>query len=114
MKVHPTLYPLKQKDICDYNSRCFISNGLMFDDIIMSMNVNNELDYHVEIVDNYFKKIVNNIIFMYKGSLQKIYSKKGTHKSLDVAFLNVGVERMQIIQYFTNILKYDTSSYYMK
>ena len=37
LKGHPILYPFKQKYTCDFNPRCLVSSGLMFDDIIMDM-----------------------------------------------------------------------------
>ena len=36
-KDHHILNSSKQKEICDYNYRCLISIGLMFDDIIMNI-----------------------------------------------------------------------------
>ena len=44
------------------------------------------------------------------GSLQDFYWKKGTHESLDVPCVHFNVERIQMRQYLTNILNYDTSS----
>ena len=31
------IFPIKQDDICDYNPLCFMSIGLMLDDIIMNI-----------------------------------------------------------------------------
>ena len=31
------IFPIKQDDICDYNPLCFMSSGLMLDDIIMNL-----------------------------------------------------------------------------
>ena len=42
-KGHPIIYPLRQKDICDYNNRCLMSIGLMLDEIIMNMIKNKVL-----------------------------------------------------------------------
>ena len=30
------IFPINQDDICDYNTLCFMSSGLMLDDIIMN------------------------------------------------------------------------------
>ena len=46
LKGHSIIYPLKQEKICDYNTRCFMSSDLMFDDIIMNMISNKVLEYH--------------------------------------------------------------------
>ena len=82
MKGNPIIYPLKQKYICDYNPRCFMSSGFMFDDIIMNMIRNKSLKSHEEGVD-IFTNIENRRIYMYRGSLNDFYWKKGTNKSLD-------------------------------
>ena len=31
------IFPIKQEDVCDYNPLCFMSSGLMLDDIIMNL-----------------------------------------------------------------------------
>ena len=31
------IFPIKQEDICDLNPRCFMSSGLMLDNIIMAL-----------------------------------------------------------------------------
>ena len=31
------IFPIKQDDICDYNTLCFMSSGLMLDNIIMNL-----------------------------------------------------------------------------
>ena len=51
------MYPLKQKDICDYDPRCIMSRGLMFDDIIMNIIRNNKLAHHIEENDFLFTLI---------------------------------------------------------
>ena len=42
------MYPMKQKDIFDYDPRCIISSGFMFDDIIMDIIRNNEFPHPTE------------------------------------------------------------------
>ena len=64
---------MKQKDLCDYYSRCIMSSALMFDDIIMGIISNNEFPHPTK--EKYFQ-IENNIIYMYRGSLQYFYWKK--------------------------------------
>ena len=34
------IFPIKQDDICDYNPLCFMSSGLMLDNIIMNLITN--------------------------------------------------------------------------
>ena len=42
-KGRPIIYPLKQKDLCDYNPICLMSSVLMFDDSIMNILRNKKL-----------------------------------------------------------------------
>ena len=42
------MYPLKQKILCDYDPRCIMSSGLMFDDIIMNIIRNKKLELQKE------------------------------------------------------------------
>ena len=70
------MYPMKQKDLCDYDPRYIMSNGLMFDDIIMGIIRNNEFPHPTEENDFIFTHIDNNIIYMYMGSLQDFCGKK--------------------------------------
>ena len=51
---------------------------------------------------------------MYIGSHQDFYWNKCTHKSLDVVFPHLNIERGKIRQYLSNILKCDTQSDDMK
>ena len=83
LKFHPIIYLLKQKEIVDYNPKCFMSSGLMFDDIFINIISNKALKYHHKGVDSLFKNIANKIIYMYRGSLQDFYWKKGTYECLD-------------------------------
>ena len=78
-EIFPYYDPLKQKDLCDYDPRCIMSSGVMFDDIIMNIIRNKKLARHNE--ENYclFTNIENNIIDIYRGSLQELYWKKGTY-----------------------------------
>ena len=63
LKVHPVIYPLKQKYICDHNIRFLMSIGLMFYDIIMNIFRNTELACHVKIFDSYLQ--IHGKIYMY-------------------------------------------------
>ena len=72
LRGHLIIYPLKQKDIYDYNPLCLISSGLMFDDIIMNLIRNKALECPMEEVDSFFL-IDNNRIYIYRGSLQEFY-----------------------------------------
>ena len=70
IKGHTIIYPLKKKEICYYNPRCFISSGFMFDDIVINMVSNKALECHQEGVDSLFTNIDNKIMYTHRGSLQ--------------------------------------------
>ena len=67
---------MKQKDLCDYDPRCIMSSGLMFDDIIMDIIRKNEFSHPTAETDCVFTQIENNIICMYRGSLNISTGKK--------------------------------------
>ena len=48
LTVFPIPFPLKQKHLCNYDTRCIMSSGLMFDDIIMNIITSNKLERHNE------------------------------------------------------------------
>ena len=51
----PIIYPLKQKDLCDCDPIFIMSNGFMFDDVIMNIISNNILERHNK-EDGFFYK----------------------------------------------------------
>ena len=83
MNGQQIIYPLKQKDICDYNPRCLMSSGLMLDDIKMNLCRNKAVRQYVEVVDGYLKKTENKKIYLYGRSLQYFYRKKDNNESID-------------------------------
>ena len=64
------IFPFKQENICDYNPRCFMSSGLILDDIIMNLftDITKQKTYSVK--KHLFSKIHDDTIYLYKGSLQ--------------------------------------------
>ena len=48
------MYPMKQKDLCDYDPRCIMSSGLMFDDIIMGIIRKNEFPHPTAETDFFY------------------------------------------------------------
>ena len=76
------MYQMKQKDLCDYDPICIISRGFIFDDIIMGIIRNNKFSHPTEENDCLFTQINNRIIYMYRGSIQDFYWKKGTYECL--------------------------------
>ena len=76
---------MKNKDICDYDPRCIMSSGLMFDDIIMD-NIKRIVSSHPHTAEHdcVFTHIVSHIIYIYRGSLQDFYWKKGTFECIKI------------------------------
>ena len=93
---------MKNKDLCDYDPRCIISSGLMFDDIIMGTIKRNVLSYHSTETDCVFTQIFSQIIYMYKGSLQYFFSKKETYEYLEIPCEHLSLKRKVIIDYWTH------------
>ena len=75
---------MKQKDLCDCDPRCIMSRGFMFDGIIMGTIRKNESPHPTVEIDCEFIQIDSNIIYMYRGSLQDFYWKKGTYECLEM------------------------------
>ena len=48
LKDYHIMYPMKQKDICDYDPRCIMSIGLMFDEIIIDIIRNKKFAHPTE------------------------------------------------------------------
>ena len=73
----PIIYPFKYKYICEYDTIFIMSSGLIFYDIMMNIIRNKILECHKKEDDCFFTNISNNNIYMYRGSLQYFYWKKG-------------------------------------
>ena len=72
----PIMYPLKQKDTCDYDPICNMSSGLMFYYIIMNIIRNKNLAHPIEENECLFTQIENHIIYMYRGVNSRPLLKK--------------------------------------
>ena len=83
---------MKNKDLCDYDPRCIMSSGLVFDDIIMGKIKRNELPNHHAETDGVFTHIVSNIIYMYTESLQDFSGRKEL-TSVWKCHVNISVEK---------------------
>ena len=98
LKGKHIIHPLKQVSICYYNPRCLVSIGLMFDDIILNLSRNKEVNQHMEVIDSYFTKTENNNVFMYRDSLQDFSWKKSTHEDRDAVCPHIGLAMMESIE----------------
>ena len=72
LKVCPRdiIFPIKQEDICDYNPQCFMSSGLILDDIIMNLFIDITKQTTDSVKKDLFSKIQDDTIYLYKVSLQ--------------------------------------------
>ena len=87
-----------------------MSSGLMFDDIIMNIISNKKLAHSTEENDFLFTQTEENIIYMYRGSLQYFYCKKVTYECIEVPCVHFHLKITYMKQYSTHIIKSDTSS----
>ena len=67
LKSNDFIFPMKNGDIWDYDPRCIMSSGLIFDDIIMD-NKNRNVSSHNYTAENYcvFTHIVSELMSVYK------------------------------------------------
>ena len=103
------MYPMKQKDLCDYYPRFIITSCLMFDDIIMGIIRKNEFPHPTAETDFVFTHIDSNIIYMYRGSLQDFYWRKGTYECLEIPCVHFCLKNISIQDYLNHVLQNDTS-----
>ena len=70
------IFPIKQGDICDYNPRCFMSSGLMLDEIIVNLFTDITKQTTDSVKKDLFSKIQDNRSYLYKGYLQDYPQRK--------------------------------------
>ena len=70
------IFPIKQDNICDYNPLCFMSSGLMLDDIIVNLFTDGKEQTTDSYYNYLFSKIQDDTIHLYKGSLQDFTWKR--------------------------------------
>ena len=73
LKSNNFIFPMKNKDLCDYDPRCIMSSGFMFDDIIMGHIKRNVSSHHTAENDCVFTQIISHVVYIYRGSLQDFY-----------------------------------------
>ena len=97
---------MKNRDICDYDPRCIMSSGLMFDDIIMNhiKRIQSSHNYTEE-HDFFFTQIDTDIIYIYSGSLQDLYWKKGTYEYIDRPCEYYTIKSNRVKGYWARLLK---------
>ena len=101
---------MKNKDICDYDPRCIMSSGLMFDDITIGTIKINVLSYHTAETDCVFTHIFSHIIYIYRGSLQDFQWRKGTCECIEMPCEHFYFKKNEVKDYWTRVLKNDTKS----
>ena len=96
---------MKQKDLCDYETRYILSSGFMFDDIIMGTIRKNDFPHPTAETDFVFTHIDSNIIYMYRGSHQDFYWRKVTYKCLEMPCVHFRFKKNDTKDYLTHIVK---------
>ena len=78
MKLKSTdyIFPIKQDDICDYNPLCFMSIGMMLDDIIMNIFTQSTKETTAAHQEHLFSRFKDDAIQFYKRSMQDFTWKK--------------------------------------
>ena len=64
------IFPIKQDNICDYNTLCFMSSGLMLDAIIMNIFTQSTKKSKTSHQEHFFFRFQDDTIKFYKGSMQ--------------------------------------------
>ena len=102
---------MKNRDICNYDPRCIISSGLMFDDIIMD-HIKRIVSSHTLTAeqDCVFTQIVSHIIYIYRGLLQYFYWSKGTYECIEMSCEHFCLKRNKFKDYWTRVLINNTTS----
>ena len=76
------LHHVKEKnDMCDYNTKYFMSLGWMIDDIVMNLFMN-KAHTKIRFNNNLFTKIEDISVILYKVSIKYYTQKKATHDSI--------------------------------
>ena len=71
------IFPIKQDDICDYNTLCFMSSGLMLDDIIINIYTENTKNQRHHIRSIFFSPDSRMIQFTCTKDICRILHGKG-------------------------------------
>ena len=70
LKSTDYIFPIKQDDIFDYNLLCFMSSGMMLDDIIMYIFTHSTKNTTEADQEHFFSRSKDDAIQLYKGSMQ--------------------------------------------
>ena len=70
LKSTDYIFPIKQDDICDYNPLCFMSSGMMLDDIIMNIFTQSTKKSTAAHQEHFFSRFKDDAIQLYKGYMQ--------------------------------------------
>ena len=101
------IFPIKQYDICDYNPLCFMSIGLMLDNIIMNLFTditNQSTQPHQK---HLFPKIQDDTIHLYKVSMQDFTWKRKNSETKSTLRSHHYIGREKLGKYLSGILSID-------
>ena len=109
MKLKSTdyIFPIKKDDICDYNPLCFMSSGMMFDEIIMNIFTQITKESTVAHQENLFSIFKDNSIKLYKVSMQDFTWKTtiANNKRTLRSHHYIGIEKLKKIFMASHISK---------
>ena len=90
-----------------------MSSGLIFDEIIMD-HIKRNVSSHSHTAENdcVFTQIVSHIIYI-QGSLKDFYWKEGTYKCIEMPCEHYCLKRNKVKDYWSRVLKNDTTIYEM-
>ena len=75
LKSTDHIFPIKRDDICDYNPLCFMSSGMMLDDIIMNIFTQSTKNTNKAKQEQFFSRSKDFVIQLFKGSMQEFTRK---------------------------------------
>ena len=105
MTDFPIMYPLEKKDICDYDPRCIMSSGLVFDYIIMNIIRNKKLARHNEKMIVFLYRFRTTSFICAGSHFNTFTEKKGTYECIVLPCVHFHLKITDMKQYSTHILK---------
>ena len=104
LKKDHIIYPMKNKDLCDYDPRCIMSSSLMFDDIIMGAIERNELSHYTAEKDCVLHRLFLTSFICTGGHFKIFYWKKGNYECLEMPCENFYFKNNEMKDYWTQLL----------
>ena len=97
------IFPIKQDDICDYNPLCFMSSGLMLDNIIMNIFTESTKKSNTSHQEHFFR-FQNDTIHLYKRSMQDFTWKRENADTKITLRSHHYIEIEKLVKYISGVL----------